>query len=210
MTNPFISSLSVFGKTEEYLDAAKVADALAKAWGAAVGECEPGRYGLGRVIFDSGLTVVIRSDHRKLGKIEVFACCPHLERQLDVYSRPKFPKASADTAKGIEKLAADLKRRVVDEANVPLAQLHGRFESQTQKRDQLQAFADALAYQVPGLRVEVPEDKTKLDATLRLNVSGLYVSGRLSASGSVSFDRIDGVGNEKALALLQALTGAGA
>lgn len=210
MTNTFISIRSSFGSTVQYVDALKVADALAKAWGAERGECEPGPYGIGRVIVDGRLTITIRPDSRKLGKIEVFASCPYLERKLDAYSRPKFPKASADTGKGIDRLAADLKRRVIDEAKLPLAQLEARFNAQAEQREQLQALADALAFQVPGLRVDVPQDETRLDASFSASAHGVHVSGRLSSSGSVSLDRVTGLEGERGLAVLQALLGASA
>lgn len=203
--NPFVFTNGSAGYERRYVEAAKVAEALAAAWGASLGESEPGEYGLGRVVFESGLIVTVRTDSRKLGKIEVFSSCPSLERKLASYSRPKFPKASADTAKGIEKLAADLKRRVVDAAEIPLAQIKQRFASHTADREALKKHAWAIEADIPGLRVDIPQDETKTEGTIRGQLGGVYVTARLSSSGSVSIDRLTSLGASQALAVFAAL-----
>lgn len=203
--NPFIFTSGTAGYERRYVEAAKVAEALAAAWGAELGECEPGEYGIGRVILDGKLTVYIRGDSRKVGRVEVGASCPFLERKLSHYDRPKFPRVSADTGKGIEALAKDLKRRVVELAAVPLAQLEQRFAAQTDHRASLKAHAEALTATVPALRVDVPADDTRLEANVSGQIGGVYVSARLSSSGSLSFDRLTSLGNAQALAVLAAL-----
>lgn len=203
--NPFIFTTGTAGYERRYVDASQVAKALAAAWGASVGESEPGAHGIGRVVFESGLMVTVRDDSRKLGKIEVFAGCPKLERKLDHYSRPQFPKASADTGKGIDKLAADLMRRVVEPSALPLAQLEQRFAAQTNDRENLKAHAEALQAAIPGLRVDIPGDETRTDASVGGQIGGVYVTARLSSSGSVSIDRLTSLGASQALAVFAAL-----
>lgn len=201
-SNPFIV-IPTEADRSSYVDVAKIAQELAKAWGAEVGECEEGAFGIGRVLID-GLTIYVRGG-LQLSKIDVGASCPALERKLSHYARPEFPRASADTAKGIEKLAADLKRRVVDKAQAPLATLQASFSAQCGHRENLKAHAEAMRAAVPGLEVSISADETDTTAALRGNAGGLYFTGRLSSSGSVSFDRVGSIGNAKALKVLAAL-----
>lgn len=202
MPNPFVKTSPAPFSTQ-YVDCVAVAKALAETWGGTLGEGEACAHGIGRVILGD-LTVYIRAA-KDLGRVEVGASAPALERSVSHYSRPTFPRVSSDTAKGIAKLAADLKRRVVDPAQAPLAELKGKVTAQTDARTELEAHATALRLSMPFLDIKVPADAQALEASVYCSKDSLYLSGRLLSDGRLTIDRLSAIDTDRAAAVLRAL-----
>lgn len=202
--NPFVT-IEAAGR--RFVNCDLVAKALAEAWGAELGECEPGAYGMGRVLFPSGLVVYIRQDHRKFGNVSVTSGYPKLDRTLSAHERPTFPHASGSTSRGIATLAKDLKRRVVDAAAEPMAALDAKMASRADTRVALLAHMDALQAAAPGLRVSVAADLAHTHADISGQAGETYIRGTLYATGQITIERISGIPQAKALAVMAALSG---
>jgi hypothetical protein len=207
--NPFISTRELWGKQEPFTDAAKVAAALAEAWeGATLGECEGGPYGIGRVMLGD-LAVTIRADSRSLGRIEAIAGAPALTRQTGTLygDQYDFPKASADTAKGAAKLAADLKRRVVDPAAEPLKAVQAKVQDYRDNRAGLERTVEAFRASFPTAEISGGQTIADWEADFRIPHGTSWITGRLNARGSITLNRVPSIAIDKAAAVFGLLYG---
>lgn len=203
--NPYIVTPTVPHRGP-YVDAVAIAKDLAAAWGAELGECEPGAYGTGRVVFGD-LVVTIRADSRKLGRIEAYSGAPAITRVTGTLHGVEWPEASLDSGRGIAKIAADLKRRVVEPAAEPLAKAQAKLAALNADRENLERNAAALSGALPFLDISVPEDRTKWEAPVYASRNGVYLSGRLNSNGGLYLDRIPTIPADRVQAVLAALFG---
>ncbi|WP_066803316.1 hypothetical protein [Sphingomonas asaccharolytica] len=205
--NPFIVTPEDT-RRDPYVDVAAVAKALAETWGATLGECEPGSWGIGRIVMDD-LVVTVTANDQKAGGIRVYTGAPTITRLTGTLYDVEWPAAKADTGKGIEKLAADLKRRVLDPAAESVAAARAKLATMNTDRENLERHAAALTAAFPFLDIRIPEGVNKWEAPVYVVKDGVNLMGRLNSDGGLYLDRLSIVGADRLPAFLAVLFGAG-
>lgn len=99
-------------------------------------------------------------------------------------------------ARSIERIAADIKKRVIDASQEPLRLRRAYAAQQAAARIGIVEHMEALQAAVPGLRI-----KRRAESDLSADISGgansAYVSARLNSDGSVSIQHITSMSAEK-------------
>ena len=200
--NPFIKASDRYSRTEYYLDFESFAPALAKALGGTVADVEAGTIGSARLRV-ADLTLYIRPEFgAKFGRVEIMSGQPEPEKLIHYSDRPSFPSGSFDTGRALDKLAADIQRRIIAAAAAPAATLKARIEKTQSHRAKLEAAARELNAQFPAVQITVKDGTGVTHADVYYNHAGAYLYGRLNADGSLYVDRISGADPVK---LFQAL-----
>lgn len=205
--NPFLSSRELYGKQEPYTNVAKLAQALAAQWeGATLGECEEGPYGIGRVVLGD-LVVVLRADTRKLGRVSVYSGAPSITRHTGAIYGVQWPEANVDSGRPFEKLAADIKRRVVDQSAEALTAAQEKLTAYRGHHAGMTAAAETFKATFPTAEMDVPSDVTKWEARFRIQEGTRYITGRIGASGGITLDHFPTIPADKAAAVFALLYG---
>jgi len=201
MSNPYMTMVNQFGRMEAQLNLARfVADLRAEM----KGSTRPGsddsadprwiKFGLD----DVNLTV---SKERKRGgdsetvtvTIEPAGC---QFRYADVPPGDDFalPKANIHTGRPIGSIAADIKRRVIEPAEAPIAKRREYAALLRQEADKLTQVAARLGERCPGLAVTI---RDRIGEFCVKNPVGEfsggrpYLSGHFYHDGTVKIDRMD-------------------
>lgn len=200
MDNPFL----VTGERgEAYLDTVKLAEALAPLVGGTVEKREPGAYGRTVIVMPDGLRLFVSGDYKAKRRAIISSYCPEELRQAA--GRVSFPDATVDAGRPIDAIARDIKRRVVEPAAEPLAKVRERAEQDRKARESLVAVCRDLQRKFPTLRIDLPEGEAYQASFSAYGGPDGHVSGRISASGKVTIDRISSIGLELAETLFAAL-----
>jgi hypothetical protein len=115
----------------------------------------------------------------------------------------KTPSASVSVGRDIKKIAADIKRRVIEASQSALQLQHDYAAQQQQNRHGIIAKAAKLQKAFPEIQVTVHEREQR--ASLYLNRDNLYVSGSLQHDGRVNIERIGSLDQERFARVMSAL-----
>jgi hypothetical protein len=156
------------------------------------------------VIALGDLRIYIRAGYgAHKGRAEIGVHAPSVASQLN-YQRAQWPKMTADAGRPVEKIAAEIKRRVIEPAAPVLADLKAQLANQLDQRSQIEAHAEAIRKAFPMVSVKF-EDGQRTQAQVYGNAGGAYLSARLNPDGGLYPDRVGSIGPERTHALLAAL-----
>jgi len=114
----------------------------------------------------------------------------------------KTPRAKVSSSRPIEKIAADIKRRVIEPSAAPIAKLRALLAQRNESAVNLTKAAAALRKEFPSLKVEVKDGESYNGSVWN---QGHYLSGSLYADGSVSISHIGSLSAEKFRRVMKAL-----
>lgn len=204
--SPFIVRETIHGHERAYIDLAGLATALAPLLGGTVGECEPGQYGRGQMVFGDLRVFLLATPNQRL---DVRCGAPALQRITGHSSNTVWPSITLGLGKGLDRIAADIKRRVLDKAAKPLDDTRRTFDEIAARRARLVEAVERFRAAVPQASVTIPEDVCAWRARLYYNANGFYCSGTVDADGDVSLERTSTIHADKVAAFF-ALVGGGA
>lgn len=184
-----------------FVDVAAFAAALSAAMGGTLTQAEEGPYGVGRFTVD-GIEFWMRRD--KGDKVAVGASAGGLARQLHHSDRISWPSACISTARPIERLAADVTRRVLAPARECLEVTRAKVAEVEQRAADLMRHVEALRAACPWLDVDPRIEPGQCEAKV-WGWGDPYLTGRLYADGKLGIDRVAPLDNDRALAVLRAL-----
>lgn len=115
----------------------------------------------------------------------------------------KTATASVSPTKSAAVIAKDIKKRVIEASADAVAAQRTYAEAQRAARNGVQEVAAQLAKLVSGVKVRVADDK--LSASFYVDKP--YISGRISANGSVTIERIDAVNLDKFSEIVRVVKG---
>lgn len=129
------------------------------------------------------------------------------------YSRPygdeyRTPNATVSVTRPIERIAADIKRRVIEAGKAPIAKLRAHAEQLDQAAKGLVSTVDRLRKRYPALQVKVEQGATT-SGSIYSNGEGPYLNGRVYADGSVSVERLGSLTADQFDRVMRALYGEG-
>lgn len=116
----------------------------------------------------------------------------------------KTPSASMSPDKSAEKLARDIKRRIIGQSAAPLQKMRDYIAMRGDQKGRLLKVVAELQKVHPLLSIRVADHG--LSAELYLNTDGIYFSGSVSHDGSVSFQRVGSMDIGKFAKVIQILT----
>jgi hypothetical protein len=116
------------------------------------------------------------------------------------YRGVNFPSANISASKTVERIAADIKRRLVEPSQAPLAEIMKNFADLQADTQEIAARMADLSTRFPWLTVRAEKDGTEIE--LYVNSGGSYLSARLSRSGTLYLDRSCSVAGSQIDALL--------
>lgn len=132
----------------------------------------------------------LRADNHKR-RINCYANAPEIAwGDWSTYDKAQATESASVNPDGrsIGAIAKDLKKRVLDANQKPLAARRAYAVAQRENRASIVKNADALKAKHPGLDIRVNEREQT--AQIYSGATGHYVSARMSHSGEVSIDRI--------------------
>lgn len=177
------------------------ATALAAELGAKTGEMEGGTYVVGHIALGD-LALHLNAEYgAKMGRVKVsigYAGPYTYDRRIS------WPSITVDASRPLDKIAADVKRRVIEPAAAPLAQLREIEAALANGRAAVEAQAAKITKCYPFASVKVKTGEAQADLYMNRDV---YLSGRLNANGSLYVDRLGTVPPERLSAVLAALFG---
>jgi hypothetical protein len=186
-----------YGKTERVIDVQRFAADLSKALGGAPvekgDESYRDRYARFRLA-DGTIVDVTRSWHsREFDKVTISIDSASVK--IEHNNRPsgdkyKLPKATVSVARPFARILADVKRRVLDPSQAPLAELRAYAAQLAQAKSDLAATAERLRKDHPGISVNIKDGSTHSGTIYRNDESGPYLSTNFYADGRVSIDRL--------------------
>jgi hypothetical protein len=121
----------------------------------------------------------------------------------------KLPRINVSVERPIVTIVAHIKRRLIEPAKAPIAELRQYVKNMNRAANDLQAAAAKLRTAHPALQVKVGENET-YSATVYSNDPGPYLNARLYADGTVSIDRLGSLSPEQFERLMAALYSEGA
>jgi hypothetical protein len=200
--HPYIREVEAYGRKERVFATAAFTADLAWALGARVEK--PGdTYDAGRIRHGALTLYVHGSRAHPLGRVEISAGAPELTRRL-IGRLPQFPSITLDAARPLDRLAADVRRRLVAPSDVIHAGLQDALAAQEAHRKNCEARVAELRAIFPTIQLDFTDDRTT-SARLYANGGGCYLAGRLESDGGLYVDRVGGVPAERATAFLRAL-----
>jgi len=186
-----------YGRVERVMDVQKFAADLAKALGGTYVAPKPNDMGAGEryahiIVDDCDIGITRGWENRNSDKV-TFNIAP-ANCTLGYNDTPrgeeyKLPRASMSVSKPMNRLVADVKRRVIDPAKAPIAKRREHAAELKRRANSLVDVAAKLRAAHPGLEVKVADGSTYSGSIYR-NGDGPYVSGSVYADGTVSIDRM--------------------
>lgn len=200
----YTTQIERYGRTESVVDLPRFAADLARELG---GQVEPeGEYPNERQRVTVGADRLFVSANNYSAKARVAvsvdaADVGHGER--NTYARDhKTESATVDpNGRPIARIAADIKRRVLEASAPALARQREYAAQQRAARSDLESAVESLARAVPAVCVNVADDK--LSASLY--IAEPYFSGRMSADGRITAERMAPLSADKLARLLELL-----
>lgn len=190
---------------EEFVAFDELAAALAPVLGGTVGECEPGKYGQGRIELDGYRLAIRGARPGPADKIEVAAWLNEASG-LHYSDRTPMPSAGMSLSKGLDAVVRDIRNRVMAKTAEPLAETRAKVERMNEARARLELAAAGIADAFPAMSVKLPPEKHATSADLYAGPSfGTYLSGNLYADGSVTIQRLGNLNAKQARAVLAAI-----
>lgn len=191
------------------LDLKRFAGDLAKELGGKVvpNESQHDRY-IRILINDTELTLSAGWKSGEVNKVTVSIWpAEQALRHVDVPRGDGFelPSATVSASRPLHRVAADIKRRVIEPATAPLAKRRERLIQVGERARDLKKSAERLRKQFPGLSINTDQDRGQT-GTVYYNADGVYFNGRLNADGSVYPDRLGTLTAEQFERLMAVLT----
>lgn len=192
-----------YGVDNQLLDVAEFGKALAEALGGTLGETERGAYG--RAVIDMGDDLTLTVLGAQSGdKARIYASSPlrHPAAGSPLYGDQfKMPEATVSASRPIEKIAADIKRRVIALAATPLANIREELARRQSSVSTLGTNAATLREAFPSLEITVDERNEVASVWGR----DTYLTARMYPNGSLVLDRIGALDADKARRILAIL-----
>ncbi len=117
----------------------------------------------------------------------------------------KTPEATVSTSRPLDKIVADIKRRVIEPSKAPIAKLREHAAACDQQRSDLRDIASNLRSRYPLLQVTVKDGERFSGKLYRNSNDEPYLSGSVHADGSVSIDRLGSLTPAQFARLMKAL-----
>jgi hypothetical protein len=191
-SNPWVKEETRYSRPEYILDVPAFAAALAAQLGGTVEATESGFAGSARIRVGE-LCLYVRTEHgAKFGRVEIHSGAPEATDKLHYSERPSFPSGSFDTARPLDRLAADIRRRIIEPAAEPTAKAKAKLEANNGHRAQLEAAAAELRAAFPTVQITIRDGTSVTQADVYYSRDGAHLSGRLNADGSLNVERIWG------------------
>jgi hypothetical protein len=171
---------------EKRLDIHALASDLAPALGAQLVHDESEHY-RGRLEID-GLRLCLSAVWgARSGRVKVSAYDPRADRLHYRSDLQRIPSITLDATRPIDKLAGDIKRRLIEPARAIVDQVTLRLAQQAHDDAQLLAHAEALKARWPFLEVKIGADRAQIYG----RHNGGYFTGSMRADGGVRIERVD-------------------
>lgn len=193
---------------EMSLDTPRLVADLAKALGATVkpDEMAASEFSPGTIIIGE-MSIYVRSEHgAKKGRARISIGAPELARKLSHGGPDAFPAITVDASRPLDKLATEVRRRVIEPAAAPLAALKARIEGEHNARADCERHAARIRAAHPKANIAF-RDASTTEANFYMNTSGGYLTGRLQPDGRLYVDRCGTVEGVRVDAVLAALFG---
>ena len=185
-----------FGRKEFKIDMSRFATDLAKALAVLLAPTKvkllpPGEYAHENQSIQVGNDVLdIRADNWKK-KVNAHINAPDVAwGDRNTYNKAHRTESASvnPNGRGIDAIAKDLNKRVIVASQEALAQQRAYKAQNVAAKAEIVRLAAVLKAKVPGLDIRVNEAEKR--ATIYSGSTGHYVSGMLSADGTVGLDRI--------------------
>lgn len=208
--NPFMVEQELFGRPNTYLDLAGFAEALAKELGETADVRERGPYAIAGVSCANGVHLHVAGEYgAKFGRVAVSARIP-AEDTLDHHERTKLPRITVDSARPLQALAKDIRRRVLEPAAEALKASADTLKAVEDRREALAGHVAKLRETFPGLQVTPDERGDRASLYFNNSDRGGYITGTLYADGRMCLDRVVAYTDAACMGVLAAIAGGGA
>ena len=156
----------------------------------------------GRLDVD-GLRIWISPEHgARKGRVEIGSSDPRTCRLHHGASALRFPSITVDASRPLDKIAAEIKRRVIEPGRATLQIVTGKLAMQNENDGQLAAHVAALLARLPFARIDVKQDV----AAIYASKAGGSVTGSMRSDGKIWVDRVS-CAPDRVPALLAAVFG---
>lgn len=197
MSNPFLITETKYNRDEQVLDLHAFAVALAKALKGKIIRHDADSIANDRYVSIEieGAILGLTKGWKKseLEKVEVRIGPIGLKLGYNDTPRGdeyKTPEASVSTGRPMDKIVADITRRVIEPGKAPIAKLHEHAATCNQQANELLATAERFRKRDPNMKITV-KDGERFSAGLYRNVTGQpYLSGNIRSDGSVTLDHL--------------------
>jgi hypothetical protein len=208
--HPYLHTVQRPFGPERVFDMARFAADLAPLIGAAVAwrdDCDPHNE-RPRLERNDGLVLYPSSPyHVPAGRVRIGIGAPEIERRLKYRpDKAKFGEITLDASRPLDKIAADVRRRLIEPAALPLAAFRLALAEQDADRARCEAHVAAICERFPNVSAKFADERDT-QATLYANGGGAFLSARLCSDGGLYVDRVGGVGADRAMAFIAALCG---
>lgn len=99
----------------------------------------------------------------------------------------QLPSIRVSTAKPMDRIVKDIKRRLFSEAAEPIAARRARAQEAMAFTSKTQQNAETIRQRIPALKIRNPQH-SDADPVFYINIAGIYLDGRVQGD-SVTFDR---------------------
>lgn len=174
---------------ERRLDVAALARDLAPLLGAQQVKDDNGDW---RALLDlDGLRLWLSPEHgARKGRVEIGCSDPRMHRLHYGASSFRWPTITADASRPLDKIAAEIKRRVIEPGRLALDGVSEKLAAQDADDAQLAAHVAALRARFPFLRIDVKQDV----ASIYGGKAGASFTGRMRSDGVISAERVSADG----------------
>jgi hypothetical protein len=108
------------------------------------------------------------------------------EKALSTYNLPEFPEATVDVTRPLDAIVRDVKRRVVDAAQAPMAALKEQVARGEQYTASLDAVVADLRKRFPKLRIDRGDPNAR-SANFSFSEGGTGFFGEIMEDGRINF-----------------------
>ena len=196
MTNPYVTISEKYNRPESVLDLHRFARDLAKLLKGKFVEQKTDDINERYVSIEiDGAVLSLTKGWKKSELEKITVNIRPRDLRLDHNDTPrgqeyKTPEATVSTDRPLDKIVADITRRVIEPGKAPIAKLHEHAATCAQQRDDLETTAARLRKDYPLLQVNIKTGERFSAQLYRNSNDEPYLSGNVRSDGSVSIDRI--------------------
>jgi hypothetical protein len=193
----YITVSHAYGRHTEKINLDAFAADLAAALGGTLEQPEPGYHTSCRIAFpEAGLCLSVSSGWRKSEARRVTVSAHITDVRYD--DRPcsdgrgtyKMPEATVSIDRPMAKIAADVKRRVIDAAERPSAAIRAYAAKRAVERDDLAAAIKRIVSAVPEMAESRNGPSDNYRRQLHWMADGIHMSAYAYSTGHVSVERL--------------------
>ena len=213
-TSRYVVDRDEYGHPRQSIDLPQFAADLCKAMGGTLPPVNPDRtsYDLARYqsfALDGCEIGLTRGWHRNEWNKITVCIAPPADAKLTYNQTPygegyKLPKATITATRPMDRIVADIKRRVIEPAKAPIAKRREHAEQLRQNANDLASTAARLRKSHPNLDIRVEQGATSSGSFFRQG-EGPYLSGTFYADGSASINHIGSLTRKQFERLMRAL-----